>query len=217
MIYDIFRVIGLIVGYPLQFLFFKRRTFYEDKKSTDLRRGGKLIITNHYNMLDYVLTSFIVCPRKLCAVASEEPFKSPITRFGMRFFGAIQANRETRSMGFMDECARVIRNGQLVQIFPEGQNTPDGEIHEFKKSYLVIAYRADSRIVPIVSDGNYGVFKRVSVLIGKEIDLTEFFEPGRRTPTREELARANEYVYSKMLSLKKELEVRKQKTARRSK
>lgn len=209
MIYDIFRTIGLILGWPLQFLFFKRRTFFEDGATKAYRRGGKLIITNHYNMFDYVLTSFVVFPRKLNVVASEMPFKSRITTFLMKFFGAIQCNRETRSMRFMDECAAVISRGQLVQIYPEGQNTPDGEMHEFKKSYLVIAHRAKCTIVPVITDGNYGIFKRTSVMIGKEIDISPFFTTDRPTPPREELERANAFVYNKCLALREELERRK--------
>lgn len=210
MIYAIFRIIGLTLGYPLQLLFFKRKTYYEDKKNTHIFHGGKLIISNHFNMFDYVLTSFIVYPRKLNVVASEMPFRNKFFRFGMKFFGAIQCNRETRSMKFVDEAAAVISKGQLVQIFPEGRNTPDGNIHEFKKSYLVIAHRAKAPILPIVTDGNYGVFKRTSVIIGKEIDLSEFFTSDRATPTRDELSRANEYVFAKILELRKELEIRKQ-------
>ena len=192
-------------------LFFKRKTYYEDRTQKRTFRGGKLIITNHFNMFDYVLTSFVVFPRKLNVVASEMPFKNRFFRFGMKFFGAIQCNRETRSMRFMDEAAAVIRKGQLVQIYPEGRNTPDGNIHEFKRSYLVIAHRAKAPIVPVVTDGNYGLFKRTSVIIGKEIDVSQFFTSDRATPTREELERANAYVFGKVLELRAELENRKRK------
>ena len=215
MIYEIFRWIGLTLGWPLQLLFFKRRTFYENGAEPTFRRGGKLIISNHFNMLDYVMTSFIVYPRKLNVVASEMPFKSKITRFGMKFFGAIQANRETRSMRFMDECVRVINSGQLVLIYPEGRNTDDGQIHEFKHSYLVIAHRAKAPIIPIVTDGNYGPFKRASVIIGKEIDVSELIKSDARTPSREELESANAYVFARVLELRRELEERKQKKAKR--
>ena len=207
MIYAIFRTIGLTLGYPLQLFFFKRKTYYEDKKSTRLMKGGKLIITNHFNMFDYVLTSFVVYPRKLNVVASEMPFSKPIVRFGMKFFGAIQANRVTRSMKFMDECVRVItEKRQLVQIYPEARNTPDGKIHEFKHSYLVIAHRAGAPILPIITDGNYGIFRRASVMIGKEIDVRELIQSDKRTPSREELEKANEYVYRQVLMLREKLE-----------
>ena len=39
MIYEIFRIIGLVLGYPLQLLFFKRKTYYEDKKETQYISG----------------------------------------------------------------------------------------------------------------------------------------------------------------------------------
>ena len=217
MIYAIFRLIGLTLGYPLQLLFFKRRTYYEDKKSTHLMKGGKLIITNHFNMFDYVLTSFVVYPRKLNVVASEMPFANRFFRFGMKFFGAIEANRVTKNMKFMDECARVIIDKrQLVQIYPEGRNTPDGRIHEFKHSYLVIAHRAGAPILPIVTDGNYGLFKRASVIIGKEIDIRELITSDARTPSREELTAANDYVFSKVLELRERLEELKSSKKRKS-
>lgn len=213
MIYHFFRLLGLVMGFPFQLLFFKRKIYYEDKKGTRLRRGGRLIISNHFNILDYVNTCFIVFPRKLTAVTCEIPFRRPLVRFGMRFFGAIEANRETRSMKFMDEAAAVIRRGGLVQIFPEGRNTPDGKIHEFKQSYLVIAHRAKAPIVPIVTDGAYGLLRRTHVIIGREIDVSPFFASER--PTREELQRANEIVHAKVLLLREELEARKQKKRRK--
>ena len=215
MIYDIFRTIGLILGYPLQFLFFKRKTYYVDKKKTSFK-DGKLIVSNHYNMFDYVLTSFIVFPRKLNAVASEEPFKSKITRFGMKFFGAIEANRETRSMRFVDECAAVLKKGQLAQIFPEGMNTPDGKIHEFKPSYTLIAHRANVPIILVITDGNYGVFKRTSVLISEEIDVSKFMDVNSKITKREDRNRLNEYIYNRALEMREELEVlKKQKKGRK--
>ena len=217
MIYEFFRIIGMILGYPIQWLLFKRKTYYEDKASTNLKKGGKLIITNHYNMFDYVLTSFVVFPRKLNVVASEIPFKSRIVRFGMRFFGAIEANRVTKSMRFMDKAAEVIKKGQLVQIYPEGQNTPDGKLQEFKKSYIVIAYRAGAPIVPVVTDGNYGIFKRARVIIGKEIDVSRFITSNRRTPTRQELEEINSYVFAKVLELRARLDEIKAQEARRKK
>ena len=211
MIYEIFRIIGVTLGYPLQWLFFKRKTYYEDKKSTRLRKGGKLIVCNHYNMFDYVMGCFIVYPRKLYAVASEDAYRNAFFRFGCKFFGVIQANRVTRSMRFLNESSDILKKGHLVQIYPEGRNTPDGKIHEFYAGYILIAHRANVPIIPIVSDGNYGIFKRVSVIIGKEINVKDFISPDKKTPTRADIDKANEYVYQKVLELRQQLEVLKEK------
>ena len=95
--------------------------------------------------------------------------------------------------------------------FTQGRNTPDGKIHPFKKSYLIIAHRAKAPIVPVVTDGNYGIFKRTSIIIGNEIDVSKFFTTDREMPPREEIEKANEYVYNKVLELREELEKRKQR------
>lgn len=209
MIREFFRFIGVASGYPAQLLMFKRRTFYETKRHKNTFKGGKLIISNHFNPLDYVLTSFVVFPRKLNAIVGEEAFENKFFNWGMKFFGMIKADRVNKTLGFISKGADVLKKGQVLQIFPEGHNSPDGKIHEFTRTYIAIAHRAGVPIVPVVLDGNYGLFKRASVIIGDEIDITKFFSPERKTPSRDELANAHEYVYNKVLELRKELERRK--------
>lgn len=211
MFYSFFRILGMILGYPIQLLFFKRKVFYEDKKNTKIRKGGKLIISNHYNLFDYGLNAFMVFPRKLTAVSSEIPFKYGIARFGMKFFGTIEANRDTYNMGFVEQAAEVIRKGGLVQIFPEARNTPDGKIHEFKPSYVVIAEMAECKILPIISDGNYGVFKRVSVMIGKEIDIGQIVTAKNGVLTKQDVNQINQVIFDKVLQLRETLEQLKTK------
>ena len=211
MFYTIFRIFGMIIGYPIQWLFFKKKVYYEGGKKLNIKKGGKLIISNHYNLFDYGLVLFSVFPRKLFAVTAEAPFKYKIARFGMKFFGTIEANRETKDMSFIEKSAEVISKGKLVQIFPEGRNTPDGKMHEFKPSYVLIAQMADCKIMPIISDGNYGLFKRVSVIIGKEIHLSEIISGN----TKEDIKKANQVIYEKAQFLRAELE--RLKTQKRKK
>lgn len=210
MIYYLFWWLCIITGYPFQLLLFKRRTFYEDKSVQSLKvKGGALIISNHYHFYDYMLNMFALTPRRLNVVSSELAYKNKLVAFGMRFFGGIQANRETRSMRFMDTAAEVIRNGKLVQIFPEAKITDDGTVKPFKHSYIVIAHRANAPIIPIVTDGNYGFTKRASIIVGTPIYVSDYVKTDRRTPTREELETVNEVIYSKVVSLRQELELRK--------
>lgn len=210
MIYEFFWWLCIITGYPFQLLLFKRRTFYEDKSAQSLKiKGGALIISNHYHFYDYMMNMFAVTPRKLNVISSELGFKNKLLSFGMRFFGGIQANRVTKSMRFMDTAAEVIRKGGLVQIFPEARITDDGTVKPFKHSYIVIAHRANSPIIPIVTDGNYGFTKRASIIVGKPIYVSDYIKTDRRTPTREELEAVNEVIYSKVLFLRQELEDRK--------
>lgn len=216
MIYDILRVFGIITGYPFQLLFFKTKVFYEnDNKKNRHAERGALIISNHYNLVDYIVTVFLFFPRKLYVVASEMAYRDPIISFGMKFWGGIQANRQTKNMRFVDISADKIRSGNLVLIFPEGHNTDDGEIHDFYPSYIKIALLAKEPIIPIITDGNYGPFKRTHVIIGEQIDLYDYLDGD--TFTRDDIKRLNAMVYQKALDLKSELERRKNKSKRKDK
>lgn len=217
MIYEFFRWLAIFTAYPFQLILFKRKTYYEDKADWKrVKKGGALVISNHFNFLDYLMNMFVVLPRKLNVVASEDPFRYKLLVFGMKFFGVIQANRITKNMRFMDECAAVIRKGQLVQIFPEGRNTDDGTIKPFKQSYIVIAHRANAPIIPIVTDGNYGFFKRAHVMIGRSIRVSDYITSTRPTPTREELSRVNDMIFGEVLRMRRELEEGKASSQKRT-
>ncbi len=204
-IYEIFRVIGILSGYPFNWLFFKKKFYYENKKKQGkFIKGGAVIISNHYNPLDYVSNVFVAFPRKLNVVASEDAFRNPFFAFGMKFWGGIMADRRTFSLKFTDISADIAKKGQLVQIFPEGHNTPDGEIKSFYPSYILIAIKANVPIVPIISDGRYGFFKRLHVMIGEKIYISDYLDINNYT--RNDIYRANESIRNKILALKDELD-----------
>ena len=216
MVYELFRWVAIITGYLFQLALFKRKIYYEDgARRKPWRRGGALIISNHFNFLDYMQNMFIVLPRKLYVVASEWSFRNQLMVLGVRFFGAIQANRISGDMSFVEQSVNMIRRGRIVQIFPEGRNTDDGEVQPFKPSYLLIAHQAECPIIPIVTDGNYGIFKRSRVIVGKEIDLSDYFSSSSPIPTKDELQRVNEIIRDRVIEMHEQLKAYRATETRR--
>jgi len=95
----------------------------------------------------------------------------------------------------------------LVQIYPEASITTDGRMHDFKPSYVLIALRADVPIIPVITDGNYGLFKRVHLIIGEPIYLGDAITS--ENPSREEIMTLNAQVYQKCLELQEQLQQKK--------
>ena len=150
-------------------------------------KGGTLVISNHYSVFDYMMNLFLFPFRKLHVVywpMSGERLSRRI-RFGMRFFGGIESNRDAMSMSFIDESVKLLEKGKLVQIYPEAHITTDGEMHDFKPSYILIALRAGVPILPVMIDGNYGLFRRAHVIVGTPIDPWDYCTSD--DPTREEI------------------------------
>jgi 1-acyl-sn-glycerol-3-phosphate acyltransferase len=210
-LFDIFRWFAIIQVFWLYWLFFKRKTYYEDgdpRRKSRRFKGPKLIISNHYCVLDFMLNMFLVLPRKLWVVASEHAYRNKLQGFGMRFFGGIPCDRRIRSMRFMERSVEVLKRGGLVQIFPEGKNTDDGLIGPFYASYIVIAHRAGVPIIPVITDGNYGFLKQTHVLVGNEINLKDYITAEGPIIPRDQLESANEAIRDHVLALKADLDAR---------
>ena len=99
----------------------------------------------------------------------------------------------------MDESVKVLRKGNLLQIFPEAETSDGRGLQFFKPSYILIALRAGVPIVPVVTDGNYGIFKRVHVLIGKKIYVSDYLHS--ENPTKEEIDEINRIIFAKVQEL----------------
>ena len=208
---EIFRWLALITGWPVQLLVFKRKTYYEDRRAQGrMVRGKALIVSNHFSVFDYMVNIFLFPFRKLYVVYW--PQNSKRIRWGMKFFGGIVSDRDVMSLRFMDESVKTLEKGRIVQIYPEAYISEDGRMDEFKPSYVLIALRAEAPIIPVITDGNYGFFKRVHLIIGKPIDLWDYCTS--EDPTKEEIMALNDIVYKKCLELQRELEARKQNKRR---
>lgn len=206
--YDIFRVFGIVSGYPIGLLFFKTKTYYQNGNAPKLKKikGGALIISNHFHAMDYVHNAFLFFPRKLYVVAGEIAFRNFWITLGMKFWGGIQANRVTKDMSFIQKSADLMRKGKLVQIFPEGRNTDDGKLQAFYPSYITMALSGEAPIIPIICDGTYSLFKRTSIMVGEPIDLWEILNG--KEPTRENIDMLNQRIHTLCLELQNELAIR---------
>ena len=208
---EIFRWLALLSAWPVQLLVFKRKTYYEDRRAQGrIVRGKALIVSNHFSVFDYMVNLFLFPFRKLYVVYW--PQNSKRIRWGMKFFGGIVSDRDVMSLRFMDESVKVLEKGRVVQIYPEAYISEDGRMDEFKPSYVLIALRAEAPIIPVITDGQYGFFKRVHLIIGKPIDLWDYCTS--EDPTKEEIMALNDIVYKKCLELQRELEARKQNKRR---
>ena len=204
LLYEFGRWSAALMSFPFCLLFFKQKVYYEDKKVQGRRvRGGALIVSNHFCPLDYIVNALVFFPRKLFIIAAEMAFRNKLFRFSMKFWGGIEANRKTKSPRFILEAAKEIKNGHLVQIFPEGHNTKDGKIQPFFPGYVAISLRSNAPIIPVITDGNYGLFKRTHIIIGKPIDLRQYLTGEKYT--KQDILRINEIIHQKAQDLQEEL------------
>ncbi|MDE1263861.1 MFS transporter [Vibrio aestuarianus] len=126
-------------------------------------KGGALIVCNHVSYMDALLLS-AVCPRLIRFVMEEDYANLPTLRRFLKRAGVIPISASNRSSirRAFSEVEQALAEGHIVCIFPEGQLTADGKIHEFMRGMDIILKRSPVPVIPMALKGLWGsYFSRV--------------------------------------------------------
>ena len=117
--------------------------------------GPAVLVSNHVSYIDAVLL-MAASPRPIRFIMDHQIFRTPVLGGLFRLAKCIpiashQEDPATYQRAF-DEAAQVLRDGELLGIFPEGSLTRDGQLHPFKGGVMKILQqaRADGLQVPVV-------------------------------------------------------------------
>ena len=150
----------------------------------DLKRPF-IICPNHQSFLD----PFVICSnypyalfRNIFHVGASEFFANSFMRFVAKMLNVVPVNPDTELMRAMKAGAIGLKNGKVLNIYPEGERAFDGELHGFKKGAAILSTELDMPIVPIAIDGLYKVWPRnswrirpakVKITVGKPISARD--------------------------------------------
>ncbi len=154
-----------------------------------------LICPNHQSFLD----PFVLCSnypfetfRHIFHVGASQFFKSGFMRLVAKMLNVVPIDPDTQLMRAMKAGAIGLKNGKILNIYPEGERAFDGELHDFKKGAAILATELDLPIVPVALDGLHKVWARrswrirpakVKIKIGKAFyakDVVRSSPPGLR-------------------------------------
>ena len=107
-----------------------------------------MICANHISDIDPVFL-LMAQKRHIYYMAKAELFGSGIARwfFGKKF-GAFPVKRGTGDTSAIDTSERIVKEGKLLGIFPEGTRSKDGKLGRAKSGAALIASRTGSWIIP---------------------------------------------------------------------
>lgn len=173
-----------------------------------------ILVSNHISLMDFVLYLLVFPFRTIRFLIAEVLYnRSKILALFLELVGGIRTDRDIKSFGFVSNALKVLDDGGTVGIFPQGRLPVAGKVFPFTVSTAFIALQAGVPIVPVYTDGNYGIFKRAGVVIGAPIQLKELCAEG--LGEQEQLAHLTKQLEEKVFALKEELnDAEKSKKAR---
>ena len=194
-----------ITGFIPAKIFFKWKVFYEDKSVQDKKiPKGTIVMSNHRSLWDFVLYMMLFFRAPLHFQIAEVIYnKGPFMAWLMKSLGSIKVDRFSYDFSFIEESVNLLKKGERLGIFPEGQLPRNGKMSRFTPSCALIALRSGADIIPVYTDGKYGKASPCHVMIGKPIRLREICDS--EDPSRQELTACNEHLLKRILELEAEL------------
>lgn len=116
--------------------------------------GGALIVCNHVSYVDTLVLS-LAFPRPIRFLSYDGFFKTPVLGSILRLSKSIPVS-STKARDAILRAGDAIRAGEIVCIFPEGQLTRTGNLHELKGGFELIARRAKCPVFVAHLDGLWG-------------------------------------------------------------
>ncbi|MBR2343520.1 MAG: (d)CMP kinase [Clostridia bacterium] len=164
--------------------------------------GGYMLAANHIAAKDVFLIG-ASCRRQIRFIAKKELFKIPIVGPIMRSFGAVKLDRGGNDVAAIRASIELIKEGNLVMIFPQGHRNPGVEpaTTELKSGAGLIAHRAGCDVIPVclrTKKHRYSLFRKTEVIFGKPIPHAEL---GLTHGGGDEYRKATEYIFARILSL----------------
>lgn len=199
-----------ITGIIPSLIFLKPKVYKESKKVKRFLPKKSILMSNHTSLIDFVLYLIVFWTKNIHFLMAEVLFnKGKMFSWFLYKIGGIFVNRDACDFTFVDDSLHVLDRKGVVGVFPQGRLPVGGKPFPYKPGIVLIALRTDAPIIPVYTDGNYGLFKRAHVMIGEEIYISDYVDS--ENVTDEDLKRLAKILEDKNFALKDELEKRMKK------
>ncbi len=154
--------------------------------------GPAIIIANHVSYMDGMLIHTAVKNRRVHYVIDQAIYNVPAVKYFMDICGSIpiEPTRESVEKAFV-RVAEVLKQGDIVCIFPEGSLSYTGNLNRFRFGIEHMAKDNQVSVIPVVIKGMWGsifsrkymgrrfrwlprrLFRKVTLICGKPIDYND--------------------------------------------
>jgi 1-acyl-sn-glycerol-3-phosphate acyltransferase len=155
------------------------------------RTGPALLVANHSSFLDPPLVGG-VAPRQLAFMAKAELFRVPLLGGLVRRLNARPVRREGADAGALRTALRILQDGGVLLMFPEGTRGPEGRLRDPKPGAGMLAVMSGVPVVPVFIEGSGHAWPRGQRL-PRRAKVTVRFGPARVYPRRDGEGRRTDY------------------------
>jgi long-chain acyl-CoA synthetase len=171
-----------------------------------------LICPNHQSYLD----PFVVCStysrrvlREVFHVGASMYFSNAVMALLARLINVVPIDPDRHLLRAMRAGVAGLSAQKILTIYPEGQRSFDGKLHEFKKGAAILATEMKVPIIPVALDGAYLIwprysgrfhFAKIRIFFGNPIDPQEVAAGSTGEAAYEKLTEVLQHRIQQMLN-----------------
>lgn len=150
--------------------------------------GAVVLASNHITNFDGFLMQLVI-PRPIFFMGKAELYRNPLLDIYMRQLGSFPVKRGERDVWAIDHAKRVLGEGQVLGMFPEGSRNKGRGLRAAKTGAARLAIDTQSTIVPVAIDGTQHILKKfperakINIIFGMPITPSSFLSPAYLTDT----------------------------------
>ncbi len=139
-------------------------------------KGPFIIVCNHASYFDPPLVGTAVRHHLIHFMAKEELFRNPFMNWFLRYVHTFPVRRGRIDKEAVIQAFRVVKNGGVLGIFPEGTRKQQGILGKFHDGFAGIAIRAGVPVLPAAVVNSRTLPKKrgpVQVIFGELVNPPE--------------------------------------------
>lgn len=168
-------------------------------RELEVAEGPLIVFGNHYSNLDAILLG-TVFHRQIRFMAKHTLFEVPVVGSFCRAIGAFPVNREKADLSAVKTALRILKNGEVLGIFPEGTRVQDDKMSDPKGGIAMFAWKTGATLQPVhlTYRRKFHFLNHIEVTIGTPILPSDL---GIVSGTSEEFKNASERLLNHVYTL----------------
>ncbi len=158
-----------------------------------------ILMSNHSSMFDPMVIGYPVYRYHVRFMGKKELVSNPVFKWVFDKLLMIAVDRHNMDMNAVRQSLKVLREGHVLGIFPEGTRHKEGVMQDMESGASMIALRSGCRMLPAYVSQKPKFFSRTHVYFGDPIPVKDIAAKGINKDTCDELSKRIAQVYQQLI------------------
>ena len=162
--------------------------------------GGFILASNHMCAIDPIMLAVGCGKRQLHFMGKKELFENPFVKKILTLVNGFPVARGSADTKALKYAARVVNEGYILGMFPEGTRSKDHKPARAKSGISLIAYEAKANVLPVAiyNDEDMKSGTKVTIRFGEMIPYESL---GLTDGSKEEFKATSKFIMDEIVKL----------------